>query len=32
MNAIWPEFENLRDFKNDIFFKSLTEKTKELFR
>jgi uncharacterized protein (TIGR04255 family) len=31
-DAIWAEFEKLRGFKNRIFFKSLTEKTKELFR
>ncbi|MHB8846286.1 MAG: TIGR04255 family protein [Nitrospirota bacterium] len=28
---IWPIFDQLRDFKNDIFFSSITEKTKELF-
>jgi uncharacterized protein (TIGR04255 family) len=29
---IWDKFEQLRIFKNDIFFDSLTEKTKELFK
>jgi len=29
---IWEILFNLREIKNDIFFKSLTEKTKELFR
>lgn len=29
---MWEDFENLRDFKNDIFFNSITEKTKELFK
>jgi len=29
---LWYSFEKLRDFKNDIFFKSLTEKTKEMFK
>lgn len=28
---IWDIFETLRVFKNDIFFNSITEKTKELF-
>jgi uncharacterized protein (TIGR04255 family) len=28
----WRDFEKLRDIKNDIFFKSLTEKAKDLFR
>lgn len=28
----WDDFERLRDFKNQIFFKSLTEKAKEIFR
>lgn len=28
---IWDIYENLREFKNDIFFKSITDKTKELF-
>lgn len=32
MDSIWAEFEKLRDFKNQIFFESLTDKTKELFR
>jgi uncharacterized protein (TIGR04255 family) len=29
---IWDQFDKLHDFKNDIFFKSTTEKAKELFR
>ena len=29
---IWTDFEKLRDYKNEIFFKSITNKTKELFR
>jgi uncharacterized protein (TIGR04255 family) len=29
---IWDDFERLRIFKNDIFFNSITEKTKELFK
>lgn len=29
---IWELFEKLRHFKNTIFFKSITEKTKELFK
>lgn len=29
---IWKDFENLRVFKNEIFFNSITEKTKELFK
>jgi uncharacterized protein (TIGR04255 family) len=29
---MWDEFEKLRIFKNDIFFKSITDKTKELFK
>jgi uncharacterized protein (TIGR04255 family) len=29
---IWDVFERLRDVKNEVFFKSLTERTKELFR
>jgi uncharacterized protein (TIGR04255 family) len=28
---IWNDFEKMREFKNDIFFKSLTDKAKELF-
>lgn len=31
-SEVWTDFENLHDFKNDIFFSSITEKTKELFR
>lgn len=29
---IWNDFEKLRIFKNEIFFNSITEKTKELFK
>jgi len=29
---IWERFKRLRVFKNDIFFQSITEKTKELFK
>jgi hypothetical protein len=29
---IWSDFENLRAFKNDIFFNSITDKTEELFK
>lgn len=29
--AIWETFERLRDLKNDIFFKSVTNRAKELF-
>ncbi|MBI4833754.1 MAG: TIGR04255 family protein [Planctomycetes bacterium] len=29
---IWTEMEHLHKFKNDIFFNSLTDKTKELFK
>jgi len=29
---IWSDFEKLRDFKNEIFFKSITYKTKEFFK
>ena len=29
---IWRDFEKLRIFKNEIFFKSITDKTKELFK
>ncbi|MCK4728569.1 MAG: TIGR04255 family protein [Desulfobacterales bacterium] len=29
---MWDEFEKLRIFKNDIFFKSTSEKAKELFK
>ena len=29
---IWDDFEKLRKFKNDIFFKSITKKTEELFK
>jgi len=31
-NSIWIEMEDLRIFKNDIFFRSLTEKAQELFK
>ena len=30
-NAMWETFEHLHDLKNDIFFKSITPNTKELF-
>ena len=30
-SSIWPEFEKLRDFKNRIFFDSITEKTARLY-
>ena len=29
---MWNDFDLLRQFKNEIFFKSITEKTKELFK
>jgi uncharacterized protein (TIGR04255 family) len=29
---VWDTFEQLRELKNDIFFQSITERTKELFR
>lgn len=29
---LWDKFENLRDIKNSIFFDSITENTKKLFR
>jgi uncharacterized protein (TIGR04255 family) len=32
MKEVWNGFEKLRNFKNDIFFNSITDKTKELFR
>ena len=28
----WDNFEKLREFKNEIFFNSLTDKAKELFK
>jgi uncharacterized protein (TIGR04255 family) len=31
-SEIWERFKKLRVFKNDIFFQSITEKTKELFK
>lgn len=31
-DIIWNEYEQLRTFKNDIFFDSITDKTKELFK
>lgn len=31
-DEIWPVFERLRDYKNLIFFNSMTEKAKEMFR
>jgi len=32
MDDVWADFESLREFKNEIFFNSITDKTKELFR
>ncbi|MEW6668328.1 MAG: TIGR04255 family protein [Thermodesulfobacteriota bacterium] len=32
LDGIWDDFENLRIFKNEIFFKSLTDRAKELIR
>jgi len=29
---IWDDFEKLREFKNEIFFNTITDKTKELFK
>ena len=31
-SEIWKNFENLRDFKNEIFFKSITERTLKLLK
>lgn len=31
-NSMWEAFESLHDLKNEIFFKSMTSKAKELFR
>lgn len=31
-SEMWKDFNLLRQFKNEIFFKSITEKTKELFK
>jgi len=31
-DEIWLDFENLRKFKNDIFFNSTTDRAKELFK
>jgi uncharacterized protein (TIGR04255 family) len=31
-DEIWTILEGLRNLKNDIFFKSLTDKAKDLFR
>jgi uncharacterized protein (TIGR04255 family) len=31
-NVMWETFESLHDLKNEIFFKSITPKAKELFR
>lgn len=30
--GIWETFEQMRDFKNEIFFETMTERTKEMFR
>jgi len=32
MDDVWADFESLHEFKNKIFFNSITDKTKELFR
>ena len=32
MEDMWRDFEELHEFKNDVFFNIITEKTKELFR
>ena len=29
---MWRDFENLRQYKNEIFFNSITDKTKEMFK
>jgi uncharacterized protein (TIGR04255 family) len=31
-SGMWNDFNLLRRFKNEIFFNSITEKTKELFK
>jgi len=31
MDEMWDDFEKLRNLKNEFFFKSITEKAKELF-
>lgn len=31
-SAIWETFEKMRDYKNDIFFNSITDRAKALFR
>ena len=31
-SAMWDKFEELREFKNEIFFSSVTERAKELFQ
>jgi uncharacterized protein (TIGR04255 family) len=31
-SSIWDRFEEMREYKNEIFFGSLTERTKEMFR
>lgn len=31
-DKVWKDFDKLRHFKNDIFFNSITEKARELFR
>ena len=31
-SEIWKDFEELRNIKNDIFFSSITDKAKELFK
>jgi len=32
MDRIWDDFEKIRIFKNELFFNSITDKAKELFR
>ncbi len=32
LDKVWEDFEELRQFKNDIFCESLTDKTKEMFK
>ncbi len=32
MTEIWHDFTKLRNFKNEIFFSSITEKTRDLFQ
>jgi len=32
LNSIWQFADQLRDFKNQLFFESITDRTKALFR